>query len=94
MQTQKTQARKGLILYNTTNGITALKKHVYVDHYVIAKKFEEEMGSPLRGKKEKQLALKIPNIFISFIFNFFLLLMNLSKNMMCSRNKIWKIWGF
>ncbi len=71
MQTQKTQARKGLILYNTTNGITALKKHVYVDHYVIAKKFEEEMGSPLRGKKEKQLALKIPNIFISFIFNFF-----------------------
>ncbi len=94
MQTQKTQGRKGLILYNTTNGIIALKKYVYVDQYVIANKFEEEIGSPLRGKKEKQLALKIPNISISFIFIIFLLLMNLSKNIICSRNKIWKIWGF
>ncbi len=82
MQTQKTQARKGLILYNITNGIIALKKHVYVDHYVIANKFEEEMGSPLRGKNEKQLAHKRPNISTSSIFNFFLLPMNFSKNMM------------
>jgi len=36
----KTQARKGLILYNNVNGITTLKKHVYVDHYMIAKIFE------------------------------------------------------
>ncbi len=28
------------------------------------------MGSPLRGKKEKQLAQK--NIYINYIFNFFI----------------------
>jgi hypothetical protein len=27
-----TQARVGLILYSTANGITALKKHVYANH--------------------------------------------------------------
>jgi len=37
----KTQARKGLILYNFTNGINALIKHVYVDHCVIERIFEE-----------------------------------------------------
>jgi hypothetical protein len=37
----KTQARKGLILYSIANGIIALKKHVYVDHCIIAKIFEE-----------------------------------------------------
>jgi len=29
----KTQARKGLIIYNTNNSITALKKHVNLDHF-------------------------------------------------------------
>jgi len=33
----KTQARKGLIIYNTTNGITTLKKHVNAKHFIIAK---------------------------------------------------------
>jgi hypothetical protein len=33
----KTQTREGLILYNTTNGITTLQKHVYANHYIIAK---------------------------------------------------------
>jgi hypothetical protein len=37
----KTQARKILIFYSTTNGITALRKHVYADHYMIAKIFEK-----------------------------------------------------
>jgi len=37
----KTQARKCLILYNSAKGITA-KKHVYVDHYMITKIFEEK----------------------------------------------------
>ncbi len=46
---------------------------MYVDHYVTANKFEEEMGSPLRGKKEKQLAQKRPNKSISYIFNFFII---------------------
>jgi hypothetical protein len=34
----KIQARKGLIIYNTTNGITTtLKKHVNLGHFIIAK---------------------------------------------------------
>jgi len=37
----KTQAKKGLILYNTINGITTLKKHVDANHSNIAKMFEE-----------------------------------------------------
>jgi hypothetical protein len=35
----KIRTRKGPILYNTTNGITTLKKHVNVNHYIIAKMF-------------------------------------------------------
>jgi hypothetical protein len=31
----KTQVRKGLIIYNTFNGIIALRKHVNVDHFNI-----------------------------------------------------------
>jgi hypothetical protein len=52
----KTQTRKGLILYNTTNGITSLKKHVKVNYFIIAKMFENETSNPLKGKLEKQLA--------------------------------------
>jgi hypothetical protein len=37
----KTLARKGLILYNSANGITTLKEHVYVNHCMITKMFEE-----------------------------------------------------
>jgi hypothetical protein len=37
----KTQARKILIFYSTTNGIIALRKHVYADHYMITKIFEK-----------------------------------------------------
>jgi hypothetical protein len=37
----KTQARKGLILYNNANEIIALKKHVYAKHCTIVEIFEE-----------------------------------------------------
>jgi hypothetical protein len=40
----KTQARKGLILYNSANGIIALKKHVYVDHCIIANVFSKTLN--------------------------------------------------
>jgi hypothetical protein len=33
----KTQTREGLIMYSSANGITTLKNHVYVNHYMIAK---------------------------------------------------------
>jgi hypothetical protein len=44
---------KGLIFYHTTNGITTLKKHVNVDHFIIAKMFEVEENSRLNGKVDK-----------------------------------------
>jgi hypothetical protein len=48
----KIQVRKGLTLYNTTNGIITSKKHMNANHFIIAKKFEEEVNSPLRGEVE------------------------------------------
>jgi hypothetical protein len=35
-----------------------LKKHVNVNHFIIAKMFEKEMNDPLRGKVEKQIYQK------------------------------------
>ncbi len=43
----KTQTKKGLILYNSANGNTTFKKHVYVDHCTITKMFEK-MNSLLK----------------------------------------------
>jgi len=54
----KTQAKKGLIIHNTTNGIITLKNQVNVDHSIIVKIFEKELNSQLKGKVEKQLAKK------------------------------------
>jgi hypothetical protein len=58
----KTQARKWLIIYNTINGIVALKKHVNSDHSNVLKKNEEEVNCPL-SEEEKQPSKKIQNIF-------------------------------
>jgi hypothetical protein len=44
----KTQGRKGLILYNNASIIIVLKKHVYVDHCMIAKIFEKEINNILK----------------------------------------------
>jgi hypothetical protein len=41
----KIQARKGVISYYKTNGITSFKKHVDVDHYFIAQMFEEQVNN-------------------------------------------------
>ncbi len=35
--------KKRLIMYHKTYGIIAFKKHVDVDHYIIAKKFEKKL---------------------------------------------------
>jgi hypothetical protein len=63
------RARRGFIIYNTTNSIAALKKHVNVNHFIIIFKFE---GKNYRlREKEWQLTKKKPNIFSSFVSNFF-----------------------
>jgi hypothetical protein len=55
----RTQARKGLISYYKTNRITSLKKHVNVEHVVIAKMFEGDVNFFLKGKEERQPIKKI-----------------------------------
>ncbi len=57
----KIQVRKGLIIYNTTNGITTLKKHVNANHYIIEKMFEEEVNNPLRKEVDRQPTKKKSN---------------------------------
>jgi hypothetical protein len=85
----KTQARKGLILYNNANGITTLKKHVYANHCMIAKIFEE-VNISLKKPDERELAKNRPHVNGSIIFNFFTT-KDSYKKMMCSRNSFWKI---
>jgi len=50
------------MLHNFTNGINGLKKHVYVDIYVIEKTFEEEVNNlsknPLRENLQKITSCK------------------------------------
>jgi hypothetical protein len=66
----KTQARKRLIIYNSCNGIVALRKHVKLDHSNILKKFEEEFNCPLRGN-ERQPSKKRSNVSSNSISSFF-----------------------
>jgi hypothetical protein len=67
----KIQARKGLIIYNTTNSIATLREHVHANHSHVLKKIKEEMNCPLR-EEERQPSKKRPNISSSSISSFFL----------------------
>jgi len=78
----KTQARKGLILYYSANAIIALKKHVYANHYMIAKIFEK-IKNILKEPYERQLAKKSLHVNKTTIF-IFLLLKVFIRNMMCN----------
>ncbi len=78
----KVQAMKGLFLYNTTNGITTLKKHLNANHSTIAKLFEEAIDSPLKGKVEKKPSEKISNPSSNVIINFFVVKNLLHKDYM------------
>jgi hypothetical protein len=44
----KIEARKGLILYNITNGIKTLKNYVNADHFIIAKMFKGKVNNSLK----------------------------------------------
>jgi hypothetical protein len=67
----RTKQRKGLITYYKTYGITALKKHVDVNHYVIVKKFEEEIDNEIIKNVERQHVKKRPNVPTNAISTFF-----------------------
>ncbi len=46
----KTQAKKGLIIYDTTNGIATLRKHVNTNRSNVLKNFEKEKNCTLKEK--------------------------------------------
>ncbi len=46
----KTQVRRELIVYNTTNGITTLRKHVNVNHLIILEFWKSEQSFEIKGK--------------------------------------------
>ncbi len=59
----RTKERKGLIIYYKTYGILiALKKHVDPTHFIIAKKFEEEINNEIIISVGRQLAKKMTNV--------------------------------
>ncbi len=66
----KTQARKGLIIYNAINGIATLRKHVNSDHFNVLKNFEENFYCPLR-QDERKPSIKRPNISFYSRLDFF-----------------------
>jgi hypothetical protein len=59
--------------YCKTYGIIALKKNVDADHFIIAKKFEEEINNGTIESVERQLVKKRPNVLGSAIFGFFVI---------------------
>jgi hypothetical protein len=75
----KTQARKGLIICNSSNGIIALRKHVNLDHPNILKKFEKKINCLLR-EDEIQSSKKKPNVSPNSISSFFIVKEPFKKN--------------
>jgi hypothetical protein len=65
------QVRKGLIFYYKTNEFF-YKKNVYVEHILIAKRFEKERNNVLKVIEERQPLKKRANMFVGAIFKFFL----------------------
>jgi hypothetical protein len=66
----RTKERKGLITCYKTYDITIFKKRVDVDHFIIAKKFEEEINNEVIGRVERQRTKKRSNVIASVIYIF------------------------
>jgi hypothetical protein len=58
-----------IIIYNRTNDIAALRKHVNSYHYNILNFFEEEINCPLK-EDEKQPSKKRPGVSSNSISSF------------------------
>ncbi len=55
----RTKEKKGLITYYKTYGITNMKKHVDVNHSIIAKKIEKKNSNEITKSVERQLGEKV-----------------------------------
>ncbi len=69
----RTQGKKRLIFQYKISGIISLKKHVDVEHIVIAKMFEKEINFLLKRRKEKQPTKKRAIVFGGSKFKIFLI---------------------
>jgi hypothetical protein len=67
----RSKEKKGLITCYKTYGIIDLKKHIDANHFIIAKKFEEEINNEIIGSVERQLAKKRPNVLANVVSFFF-----------------------
>jgi hypothetical protein len=86
----KTKLSKGLISYYKTNGILILKKHVDVEHKLLAKKLDEEMNNSMQTQVERQPTKRRQNVSSSEISKFFLQNF-LTRRMKCNKNNFLKI---
>jgi len=71
-----------------------LKNNVNVDHFIIAKKFEEEINNEIIGSVERQPTKKRPNVLASAIFVFFCYNFFFSKMVMCNKKTFCKTLAF
>ncbi len=63
-----------------------------VNHFIIAKMFEEEVNNPLRGKVDKLLAKKKSNLSRIVIVNFFYYPISFPKRLYVAKNIFLRIW--
>jgi hypothetical protein len=74
-------------LYSNANEIITLKKHVYANHYVITKIFEEKVNNLLKKTYDKKPTKKKPHKNGTTIFLIKMLPTNIFiRKMMCNRN--------
>ncbi len=90
----RTKERKGLIIYYKTYGIFVLKKHVNADHFVIVKKFEEEINNEIIRNVEKQHVKKRPNVPTSAISAFFCCKKTFQRGWCVTKRLFARSWPF
>jgi hypothetical protein len=66
----KNSSKERLIIYNTANVISTLRKHVLPNHSEIANVYEKEMNKPLKEELKRQHVKKSPNLSRVTISNF------------------------
>ncbi len=64
----RTKERKGLITCYKTYDIIVFKKHVDVDHFIIARKFEKKINNEIIRSVERQPIKKRSNVLASAIY--------------------------
>jgi hypothetical protein len=86
--------RKGLITCYKTYDIIVIKKHVDVDHFIIAKKFEEEINNEIIESVEREPTKKRPNVLASAIFVVFVVKEPFKKDDVQQKDFFARPWPF